>query len=157
VCQFQVSGWHSWPTRSSPNQPSTDSSPPPTNSSSKASPTGAARSPDTAPTKTPNHAGHVAVLDAHSASHHHHPADAEDPDMVPCHWRNGGPITLASDIANQQSGPWCGPPALTGSPSIPSRAGTMSWRGHSFSSVAGRDIRERGVITATLLRHLPRP
>ncbi len=27
----------------------------------------------------------------------HHTADADRPDVVPCHWRNGGPITLASD------------------------------------------------------------
>ena len=35
-------------------------------------------------------------------THRHHPgssrADAEDPcHAVPCHWRTGGPITLASD------------------------------------------------------------
>lgn len=46
---------------------------------------------------SPHHLGGVGVLDPRSAGHHHHPADAEDPDVVPCHWRNGGPITLASD------------------------------------------------------------
>ena len=28
---------------------------------------------------------------------HHHNADADDPEVVPSHWREGGPITLASD------------------------------------------------------------
>ncbi len=53
------SGSATWPTRSSPNPPSTGSSPPPTNSSSTASPTGNARNPAsstkplTPPTPTP--------------------------------------------------------------------------------------------------------
>jgi len=28
---------------------------------------------------------------------HHRDADADEPEVVPSHWRNGGPITLASD------------------------------------------------------------
>jgi hypothetical protein len=35
---------------------------------------------------------------------HHHDADADDPEVVPSHWRKGGPITLASDIQRSAVG-----------------------------------------------------
>src|SRR4051812_44085605 len=71
-----------WPTRSSPNQPSTGSTPTPTNSSSTASPTGDANDP--------------ALTPKPSAKHHPH-ADTDHPNPVPSHWRKGGPIPLAGD------------------------------------------------------------
>lgn len=40
-----------------------------------------------APRLTPNH-----------PNEHHHNADADDPEVVPSHWRKGEPITLAGDI-----------------------------------------------------------
>ena len=70
--------------------PSTGSNPPPTNSCSTASPTANARSP---PSPNPT----IAALTLSHQSRDHPDADAEDRHLVPCHWRNGGPITVASD------------------------------------------------------------
>ncbi len=46
---------------------------PHTNSPSTVSPTGVARSPEMAPTRTPSHAGRVVILDPRRAGRHHHP------------------------------------------------------------------------------------
>ena len=84
------SGSARWPTPSSPNPPSTGCSPPPTNSSSTASPTGNARNHQSPiPTTT--------ALTNHRPLGDHHDADADTPEVVPSHWRWGGPITLAGD------------------------------------------------------------
>ena len=36
-------------------------------------------------------------MTARRSRNDHHDANADNPDPVPCHWRNGGPITLVSD------------------------------------------------------------
>ena len=77
-------------TRCSPNPPSTDCSPPHTNSSSTESPTANDRS---RPSPT--------TLTTHPPLGDHHDADADTPEVVPSHWRWGGPIRLAGDSTSR--------------------------------------------------------
>lgn len=90
--------WRLQPTTREPSPPSTGSSRPPTNSSSTATATGAARSPPPEDRHSRHPAAADAGLDRPAPDRHHRHVDAGGtPDPVPCHWRSGGPFTLADD------------------------------------------------------------
>src|SRR4051794_2408807 len=79
----QSNGSRSWPTRYSPNRRSTGSNPLPTNSFSTASPTVNANDQPSPPT---------ARLTNRAPRRDHQDADADPREVVPSHWRTGGPI-----------------------------------------------------------------
>ena len=81
--------WSQRVTAASRRRTATSAAAPPRNSSSTASPTGSDNG--QASSQTTRKLTQPPVPDED------HNADAETPKVVPCHWRNGGPITLASD------------------------------------------------------------
>jgi hypothetical protein len=99
-----MSGSPKWPTRSSPNPPSTGSNPRRSSSSSREIAIANGKNPSSAkptPNPTSPHApdAESQLTATLSTEHHHHRSAPGSPEVAPCSWQQGGPMRVANDTS----------------------------------------------------------